>query len=166
MRTFKIYSLRNLKICNTVLLTMGFPGGSDGKESASSARDLGSIPGLGWSPGGGHGNPLQYSCLENAHGQRNLAGYSPCGLQRVGHDWATKHIQTHHSWKIINVNQVSKSDFNFNFSYVFRNEEVLSQLGCSITYLSNTNKSHALTMTEALLSAGLNNLLAVFFNLC
>ena len=40
-------------------------GGSDGKESACSAGDLGSIPGLGRSPGGGHGNPLQYSCLEN-----------------------------------------------------------------------------------------------------
>ena len=35
------------------------------------------IPGSGRSPGGGHGNPLQYSCLENPHGQRNLVGYSP-----------------------------------------------------------------------------------------
>ena len=42
----------------------GFPGGSDGKESACNAGDLNSIPGLGRSPGGGHGNPLQYSCLE------------------------------------------------------------------------------------------------------
>ena len=40
-------------------------------------RDTGSIPGLGRSPGGGHGNPLQYSCLENPQGQRSLAGYSP-----------------------------------------------------------------------------------------
>ena len=44
---------------------MGFSGGSDGKESACNERDLGSIPGLGRSPRGGHGNPLQYSCLEN-----------------------------------------------------------------------------------------------------
>ena len=44
---------------------MGFPGGSDGKESACNAGDLGSVPGLGRSPGGGHGNPLQYSCLGN-----------------------------------------------------------------------------------------------------
>ena len=43
---------------------MGFPGGSDGKESACNAGDLGSIPGLGRSPGGGHGSPLQYSFLE------------------------------------------------------------------------------------------------------
>ena len=43
----------------------GFSGDSAGKESACSAGDLGSIPGLGRAPGGGHGNPLQYSCLEN-----------------------------------------------------------------------------------------------------
>ena len=44
---------------------MGFPGGSDGKESASNAGDLGSIPGLERSPGKVNGYPLQYSCLEN-----------------------------------------------------------------------------------------------------
>ena len=58
---------------------LGFPGGSDGKESACNAGDLGSMPGLGSSPGGGHGNPVQYSCLENRHGQRSLVGYSPWG---------------------------------------------------------------------------------------
>ena len=47
--------------------------------SAGDTRDLGSIPGSRRSPGKGHGNPLQYSCLENPHGQRNLAGYSPWG---------------------------------------------------------------------------------------
>ena len=55
---------------------MGFPGGSDGKESTYNAGDLGLIPGLERSPGGRHGNPLQYSCLENPCGQRSLAGYS------------------------------------------------------------------------------------------
>ena len=45
---------------------MGFPGGSDSKESACNAEDLGSIPGLGRSPGEVHGNPLQCSCLENS----------------------------------------------------------------------------------------------------
>ena len=54
---------------------LGFPGGSDGKESTCNARDLGSIPGLEDSPGEGHGNPLQYSCLENPHGQRSLEGH-------------------------------------------------------------------------------------------
>ena len=44
---------------------MGFPDGLDGKESAYNAGDLGSIPGSGRSPGEWHGNPLQYSCLEN-----------------------------------------------------------------------------------------------------
>ena len=43
---------------------MGFPGGSEVKESACNAGDLGSIPGSGRSPGEGNGNPLQYSCLE------------------------------------------------------------------------------------------------------
>ena len=47
---------------------------------AGDVRDAGSIPGSGRSPGGGHGNPLQYSCLENPHGQRSLVGYSPWGL--------------------------------------------------------------------------------------
>ena len=54
---------------------MGFPGDTDDKESACNAGDLGSIPGLGRSPGGGHGNPLQYSCLENPHEWKSLAGY-------------------------------------------------------------------------------------------
>jgi len=57
----------------------GFPGGSDGKESTCNAGDLGSIPGLGRSSGGGHSNPLQYSCLENLYGQRSLVSYSPWG---------------------------------------------------------------------------------------
>ena len=46
-------------------LSLGFPGGSDGKASAYNEGDLGSISGLGRSPGEGNGNPLQYSCLEN-----------------------------------------------------------------------------------------------------
>ena len=116
-----------------VLSFDGFPGGSDGKESACNVRaaaakslqscptpsnhmdcslpgssvhgilqarvlewdaiafsgnvgDLGSIPGLGRSPGGEHGNPLQYSCLLNSHGQISLVG---C---RVRRGWATKHL--------------------------------------------------------------------------
>ena len=60
----------------------GFPGGSAGKESACSAGDLGSIPGLGRSPGEGKGYPLQYPGLENSMDES-------MGLQRVGHDRAT-----------------------------------------------------------------------------
>jgi len=44
---------------------LGVPGGLDGKESSCNAGDLGLIPESGRSPGGGHGNPLQYACLEN-----------------------------------------------------------------------------------------------------
>ena len=61
-----------MKSCNTSFTmsyfhrSLGFPDGSDGKESAYNAGDLGSIPGLGRSPGEENGNPLQYSCLENA----------------------------------------------------------------------------------------------------
>ena len=60
---------------------MGFPGGTDSKESACNVGVLGSIPGLERSPGEGNGNPLQYSCLENPHGQRSLVGYSPWGRE-------------------------------------------------------------------------------------
>ena len=59
-----------------------FPGGSDGKESTCSAGDLGSILGLGRSPGEGNGNPLQYSCLENPL-DCSLVGYSPCGGEEL-----------------------------------------------------------------------------------
>ena len=58
---------------------LGFSDSSDSKDSVCNARDMDSIPGFGRSPGGGHGNPLQYSCLENPHGQRSLVGYSPWG---------------------------------------------------------------------------------------
>ena len=60
----------------------GLPRWLSSKESATNAGDTGdagSIPGSGRSPGGGKDNPLQYSCLENPHGQRSLAGYSPQG---------------------------------------------------------------------------------------
>ena len=60
---------------------MSFPGSSAGKESVCSAGDPGSTPGLGRSPGEGIGYTLQYSCLENAHGQRSLEGYSPWGCK-------------------------------------------------------------------------------------
>ena len=51
--------------------------------NAGDARDTGSIPGLGRSPGEGCGNPLQYSCLENPHGQRSQVGYSPWGHKEL-----------------------------------------------------------------------------------
>ena len=57
-------------------------GGSDGKESACNAGDSGSVPELGSSPGIGHGKPLQYSRLENPHGQRKLMGYIVHGVTK------------------------------------------------------------------------------------
>ena len=65
------------RICNWA--EKGFPGGSEAKESSCNVADLGLIPGLGRFLGGEHGNPFQYSCLENPHGQRSLVDYSPWG---------------------------------------------------------------------------------------
>ena len=64
----------------------GFSGGSDGKESACNARDLGSIPGLERSPGEGNGYLLQYSCLENAMDRAWWATYSPWGCKESDND--------------------------------------------------------------------------------
>jgi len=50
--------------------------------NAGDIRDMDSVPDSGRSPGGGHGNPLQYSCLEN-HGQRSLVGYTPPGCREL-----------------------------------------------------------------------------------
>ena len=66
---------------------MGFPGGSDGKESTCNAGDPGSIPGSGRSPGEGHGYPLQYFCLENPWTEE------PGGLQMDKTEKLTFHFQ-------------------------------------------------------------------------
>ena len=68
------------------------PGGSTGKQSACNAGDLGLIPGLGRSFGGGHGNPLQNSCVENPHGQRSLVAYSPWDCKELD---MTERLSTH-----------------------------------------------------------------------
>ena len=68
------------------------PGVSGDKESVCNAGDLGLIPGLERSPGEGHGNPLQYSCLEDFHGQRKLVGYSPWDRKESDMTEVTKHI--------------------------------------------------------------------------
>ena len=65
-------------------MSLGFPGGSDGKESACSVGDPGSIPGSGRSPGEGNGNPTPIFSPGTSRGQRSLVDYSPWG-----HDWAT-----------------------------------------------------------------------------
>ena len=63
------------------LVFLGFPGGSDGKESICNVGDSGSIPGSGSPPGGGHGTPLQYSCLENPVRQATVHGVAKSQTQ-------------------------------------------------------------------------------------
>ena len=66
-----VLKMTNCNIHTVENTTTGFLGGSVGKESTCNARDVGLIPGLGRPPGGGHGNPLKYSCLENPYDQRS-----------------------------------------------------------------------------------------------
>ena len=66
-------------------MTESFPGSSDGKESACNERDLGLIPGLGRSPGGGHGNPLPFLPGESPWTEEP-GRLQPMVSQRVGHD--------------------------------------------------------------------------------
>ena len=70
LETVNVFSYHSFKECHWISFLLcgpllGFPGGSDGKASACKPGDLGSVPGLGRSLGGGNGNPLQSSCLEN-----------------------------------------------------------------------------------------------------
>ena len=94
-------------------LKMGFPGGSDGKESCN-AGDLGSIPGSEISPGGGHSNPLQYSCLENP-------------IER-GAWWTTVHgvtkIQTQLSDKAQHTSLYCRLQINFYHKHNFNLSEL------------------------------------------
>ena len=66
-----------------------------------SVGDLGLIPGLRRSPGRRHVNPLQYSCLENPHGQKSLVGYSPWGHKEFDTtDWVTKNACMHTLYRL------------------------------------------------------------------
>ena len=76
---------RSFLIRILMLFVVGFPGGSAVKNLLA-MQDHSSIPGSGRSPGGGHGNPLQYSCLENPM-DRGTCGLQSRGSQRVRHDW-------------------------------------------------------------------------------
>ena len=88
----KVYCFSEKEIRSAFLRTdiekMDFPGGASGKDlpaSAGDIRDLGSIPGLGSSPGGRNGNPLQYSCLKDPMG-REAWWAAVHGFQRAGHN--------------------------------------------------------------------------------
>ena len=84
----------------TIRHTLGFPGGSDGKEPACNVGGQGSIPGLGRSPGGGNGNPLQYvawriQCTEEPGRLQSI------GWQRVRRDWVTNTFTFRHGLELV-----------------------------------------------------------------
>ena len=89
---FLTHSISAPKYLPTPLL-LGLPCGSDGKEFACNAGDMGSIPRSGISPGEGNGYPLQYSCLENSM-DREAGRLQSMGSQRVGHNWVTNTVLT------------------------------------------------------------------------
>ena len=106
---------------------LGFPGGSDGKESACYEGALGLIPELGRSPGGGHGNPLQYSYLENPHGQRSLAWHGSRGHKVLD---TTEQLSTTYSFLYTSTYSIlhtcvlyvfSKNIFFYKLEMIFRN---------------------------------------------
>ena len=104
---------------------MGFPGSPAGKESACNAEDLSWIPGLGRSHGGMYDNPLLYSSLENPHGQRSLAGYSPRSRKESD---TTEQLSTH----TCNVTQKGytlgvKSATGTQFKRIHRKKNVIKE---------------------------------------
>ena len=85
----------------------GFPGGSDGKDSACNAGDPGSISGLGRSPGEGNGTPFQYSCLENSMERGAWGGLQSMESQRIGHDWVTNPLFGRYSlWSYVVLSRI------------------------------------------------------------
>ena len=106
-------------LLNTPQGALGFPGGISGKKNppvnAGEVRDEGSIPGSERSPGGEHGSPLQYSFLENPHGQRSLARYSPLGCKESDmiEQLSTAHMSLTHFFLF------SKKIFHFKFLALF-----------------------------------------------
>ena len=75
-------------------------------KNPSNEGDLGLIPGLGRSSGGRYGNPLQYTCLENPHGQRSLVGYSPWGHNKSDMAERLTHTQGARCSPLVPVNLI------------------------------------------------------------
>ena len=93
--------------------------------NAGDIRDAGSIPGLGRSPGGGHGNAFQYSCLENYHGQRSLAGYRLYGRKESRHnrsDLYTLEVLNHQKVRGVVLSPVSARDLFSSHSHTVENQ--------------------------------------------
>ena len=70
---------------------------------AEEVRDLSSIPGSERSPEGGNGNPLHYSCLENSHGQRSLADFSPWHRKELDMTEATQHACILKNYQVLKI---------------------------------------------------------------
>ena len=98
-------------------MLLGFTGASDGKETACNAGGLGSIPGLGRGPEGGYGNPPQYSCLENPHGQRSLLGYT--------HEIAESDTTEQLSMQVLNKQLKKFGDFSNNYQDHMSYEQIV-----------------------------------------
>ena len=115
------------------ILWMGFLCGSAGKESACNVGDLGSIPGLGRSPGEGKGYPLQFSDLKNSMGLQSM------GLQRVGHNWMTFIL-----W-IMNCPTWSFRTYKFWYykiqRYPCRNCFILTHNRCQVNFICHSYSS-------------------------
>ena len=119
---------------------MVFCGGSDGKESTCNAGDLGLILGLGRSPGGGHGNPLQYSCLENPT-DRGAWRATVHGIVIVRQDCATNtftSLQPFNNVVLVSTVQQSESathihiSTHFWISFQFRSPQSIQQSALSV----------------------------------
>ena len=82
--------MASISLIDDSSIFVGFLGGLDVKESAHNGEDMGWIPGVGRSPGGGNDNPLQYSGA--SHGQRSMVGYSPWGCKELD---TTEQLSTH-----------------------------------------------------------------------
>ena len=118
--------------------SQGFPGGSHGKEAACNVEDLGSIPGLGRSPGGGYGNPLEYSCLGKPHGQRSLAGYSSWGHKELD---TTEWLSTAQKKRKRNVWENISEDYSQKFPNMGKEIATEVQEAQRVTYRISQKKN-------------------------
>ena len=106
------------------IYSTGFPGGLDVKESACRAGDLGSVPYLGRSPGKGSGNPFQYSCLENPHGQRSVEGCNPWGRKESDATEWLNHNHNKYMFKECNLISLGISISQWNHHHNWIHEHV------------------------------------------
>ena len=121
---------------------LGFPGGSDGKKFTFNAGDLVLIPGLGRFPGGGHGDPLQYSCMDNPNGQRSLVGYSSWGHKES--DMTERLSAAQWDWRYwLTVDQTPSVLFHKGFGQY--NPDVFESHSCYSGFVARSRGIHSRT---------------------